>query len=226
MTGATHLLTVARATCAANSESDASTASDLAWAHRWEPWPTSAAELREAAAQFGATCQELQFAYWCAARRLHYAFAHKMLTVFTDEAVRLDGPDEFLELLGHAGRAVSQGDSPSWQALTAAAAGSSLPARKAMHILLTSVYTASHVPDETLTAALDMARGAAASGDAVAAYRVVSLLRRAGRTADAFAALEEACGALASGTVTPALADHLSERLVTERALLTGPSPT
>lgn len=221
MTGADHLLTLVRTACQADPESDASAASDLAWVHRWESWPTSAGEVREAAIGLGATLQELRFAYWCAARRLHYAFAHRMLASFADEAVALDGPDEFLELLGHAGRAVSEGDAPSWRALQDAASGSVLPASKAMHVLLTSVYTAAHVPEETLAAALEMAREAAASGDVVASYRVVSLLRRAGRPAEAFAALDDACGALASGTVAAGLADHLSERLVTERALLT-----
>ena len=220
MTGAVHLLTLVRDTCAAPSEPDAAAASDLAWVHRWEPWPTAAGELRSAAEAFGASGQELRFAYWCAARRLHYAFAHTMLARFADEALALDGPDAFLELLGHAGHAVAGGDALSWRALCAAVSGSALPGGKGMHVLLTSVYTAAEVPDEVLALALEMARGAAASGDVVAAYRVVSLLRRAGRLAEAFAAVEEACGVLASGLVAPPLADHLSERLVTERVLL------
>lgn len=81
-------------------------------------------------------------------------------------------------------------------------------------------YTAAHVPEEALSSALELARTAAASGDAVASYRVVSLLRRAGRPVEAFSALEDACGVLATATVATALADHLSERLVTERVLL------
>ena len=47
-----------------------------------------------------------------------------MLASFADEAVTLDGSEEFLELLGYVGSTVSEGYAPSRRALQDAASGS------------------------------------------------------------------------------------------------------
>lgn len=55
--------------------------------------------------------------------------------------------------------------------------------------------------------------------DIVAAYRVVSLMRRVGAYHEALVACDAVNDLILTAAINPVLADHLSERLLAERNL-------
>lgn len=185
-------------------------ASDYAWQHRWDQWPATWQELVSALGETPPLAST-----YAVARRLHFHFAHAALCDFTHAALTTFPADTFLTQLHDAALAVL-GDPSAWAPLLRTATGGT---SKSAHVLLTTAFVAASVPAGTLSAAIGIAEGLASSGDAVAAYRAVSLQRRAGRNLEALNACEAAC--LAAANAGPALGDHLAERLLVERHLIT-----
>jgi hypothetical protein len=111
---------------------------------------------------------------------------------------------------------VRNGDDDAWADLAEAAAASG---GRVAHIFLSAVFAAAEVPPQVLQDGLRVADALRATGDPVAAYRRVSLLRRAGHPRCAILACDDANGVLAAGHASFELADHLSERLIVERNL-------
>lgn len=185
-------------------------ASDCAWRHRWESWPSSWPDLLAASGG-----QPSLTVVYAVARRLHFHFAHEALHDFASAALVSFPDDVFLCQLRDAARAVL-GDPEAWESLLRAAAGGN---PKVQHILLTSAFTAMAVPERVLSEALEVSAHLTSTGDPVAAYRHVSLLRRTGRLQEAFVACEAAC--LLAAQAGPHLGEHLSERLLVERLLVT-----
>lgn len=189
-----------------------------AWEHRWVPLPASWPELRDWGRSRGLDSGGLRFLAWVGSRRAHFVFAHATMRSFCAEAL-VDYPgDELLSSLLHAADTMHGDRGDAWASL-AAAAHANHAEGIARHVYLTSANYATDVPVEFLRDALDMARTMAGPDDVVAAYRVVSLLRRLGAYRDAIAAGDSVNELLISGAANPTLADHLSERVLTERHL-------
>jgi hypothetical protein len=189
-----------------------------AWERRWVPLPVSWPALRDWGRSRGLDDDGLRFLAWVGGRRAHFAFAHTTMRRFCAEAL-VDHPgDELLSVLLHAADTMSGDRVHAWSSL-AAAAHADHAEGVARHVYLTSANYATDVPVEFLRDALDMARAMAGPDDVVAAYRVVSLLRRLGAYRDAVAAGDAVNELLISGVANPVLADHLSERVLTERHL-------
>jgi len=190
-------------------------ASDYAWASRNDhlqgTWPDLAQTLNTS------TTQEIR--YWIAvtARRLQYQFAYPRLHDFLSAVPEQLAREPHLKFLTTAANAYLAGTNELWEDLITAAENATTDC-KITDIALTTVFTGRYVPDTVMVRALTIASTPANMMDPVMAYRRVSLLRRMGRYDDAWAALDLAHVVLT--TVPGALAEHLSERLVSERLLL------
>jgi hypothetical protein len=189
-----------------------------AWEHRWTALPTDWSALRDAGLARGLDHDERRYLAWVGAMRAHFAFAHAAMGRFCEQAL-LDYPgDELLTVLAHAAVTMQPEQTDAWEQL-ARAAHARHAEGIARHVYLTAANYAIDVPDRYLHDALAMARTLAGPDDVVAAYRVVSLLRRCGAYRDAILAGDAVNELLLTGAVDPKLADHLSERVLTERHL-------
>lgn len=190
-------------------------ASDIAWMNRWAPWPHQFGDL--VAAEF--TGENLRIASYLCTRRLHFAFAHRLLAEFAEHAHAAFGDqDTFLQTLALAGRSALTRDPAPWAELFEVAA--TAPTSKRTHIVLSTVFTSERAPVPAVEAALESAKYLTGRGDLVAAYRVASFLRRLGRFDEAFDAIEHATELLVLAQPGEELGDHMVERLLAERQLL------
>lgn len=191
-------------------------ASDIAWVYRWAPWPHDFADLVEAGLP---SADHVRIAAYLCARRLHYAFAHQLLDSFTDAALAHIPGDGFLKVLNLAAKAALSSSETDWDSLLGTVMMA--PSTKRVHIALSTTFAAEHAPPVAAEIALSLAQPLADKGDVVAAYRAVSFLRRLGRWDEAFIAVENATRILVVAAPDQEFGDHMSERLLVERHMVT-----
>ncbi len=189
-----------------------------AWTYRWSPVPTSWPVLRDWARFRGLDRDGLLFVARVGARRLHFGFAHALMGKFCTDFLREYPGEQLLTTLNYVSCIIDQNAQDVWPHLIQAAHAGHAEGI-ARHIYLSAAYYTTDVPDEVLHDALDLARSMSGPDDIVAAYRVVSLMRRVGTHREALAACDAANELILSAVIDPVLSDHLSERLLAERNL-------
>lgn len=189
-----------------------------AWAHRWSPIPTSWPVLRDWARFRGLDRDGFIFVARVGARRLHFSFAHTLMGKFCTDFLREYPGEQLLTTLNYVSCIVNSNAQDVWPHL-AQAAHAGHAEGIARHIYLTAAYYVADVPDEVLHDALNLARAMSGPDDIVAAYRVVSLMRRVGAYHEALVACDAVNDLILTAAINPVLADHLSERLLAERNL-------
>lgn len=209
------LVDCARIVATGTSPDGNATVEHWAWVNRHERWPVDYRHVRTLLA--GEDDATARSGVLLCARRMQYGFAWRLLDAFARAATD-DYPDEPDLHLHRATSAVMvTGTAQDWQHLSEHATCD--PARYGTDFLTVAV-TAPTVAPDILQAALAVAHKQTADGVHVGAYRVVSLLRRLGRTHEAWDALAVAEEMLVVDPPYQSLFEHLAERLFTERVVL------
>ena len=90
----------------------------------------------------------------------------------------------------------------------------------AAHVFLTAVYISADAPRDVLERALVLARSLAENRDIIVMYRIVSLLRQLGRSAESLKAGMLVNEEIIVGRHSAKLSDHLAKRVLVERHLV------